>query len=64
MSKVDERAQELWDSYTDYKKNMFENTENGGIPFKVIKANRKTDARREAVEHILKSIPYDKNRKI
>lgn len=64
MSKVDERAQELWDSYTDYKNKMFENTENGGIPFKVIKANRKTDARREAVEHILDSIPYDKNRKI
>lgn len=64
MSKVDERAQQLWDSYTDYKKRMFENTENGGIPFKVIKANRKTDARREAVEHILESIPYDKHRKI
>ncbi|MEL4454571.1 polyphosphate kinase 2 [Lutimonas vermicola] len=64
MSKVDEKAQELWDSYTFYKKKMFENTENGGIPFKVIKANRKTDARKEVVEHILESIPYDKNREI
>ncbi len=64
MSKVDEKAQELWDSYTFYKNKMFENTENGGIPFKVIKANRKTDARSEVVEHILESIPYDKKREI
>lgn len=64
MSKVDERAQELWDSYTYYKRKMFENTKNGGIPFKVIKANRKTDARIEVIKHMLESIPYDKNREI
>ena len=64
MSKVDERAQELWDSYTDYKNRMFKNTENGGIPFKIIKANRKTEARNEAIEYLLNSIPYDKNHKI
>lgn len=64
MSKVDEKAQELWDSYTFYKNKMFENTKNNGIPFKVIKANRKTDARIEVVEHVLDSIPYDKNREI
>ena len=64
MSRVDEKAQDLWDSYTFYKNKMFENTKNAGIPFKVIKANRKTDARIEAVEHILESIPYDKNREI
>ena len=64
MSKVDERAQELWDTYTLYKKKMFENTKRGGIPFKVIKANRKTDARINVVSHVLNSIPYDKNREI
>jgi len=64
MSKVDEKAQELWDSYTFYKNKMFDNTKNNGIPFKVIKANRKTDARTEVVEHILESIPYDKDREI
>jgi len=64
MSKVDESAQELWDSYTYYKRKMFENTKNGGIPFKVIKANRKTDARVEVIKHMLESIPYDKNREI
>jgi len=60
ISKVDEKAQELWDSYTDYKNKMFENTKNNGIPFKVIKANRKTEARVEAIEYLLDTIPYDK----
>jgi len=64
MSKVDEKAQELWDSYTHYKNEMFENTKKGGIPFKVIKANRKTDARVEAINYLLDKIPYDKNREV
>ena len=64
MSKVDERAQELWDAYTFYKDKMFENTEKGGIPFKVIRANRKTEARNEAIQHLLDTVPYDKNREI
>lgn len=64
LSGVDEKAQDLWDDYTSFKNRMFENTENGGIPFKVIRANRKTEARIEAIEHLLKSIPYDINRPI
>ena len=61
MSPVDEKAQELWNIYTDYKKKMFENTRNGGFRFKVIKANRKTIARIAVIKHFLDSIPYDKN---
>lgn len=64
ISKVDEKAQELWDSYTHYKNEMFENTKNDGIPFKVIKANRKTDARVEAIEYLLHKIPYNKDREV
>ncbi len=64
MTPVDERAQELWDVYTDYKTKMFENTKKGGIPFKIIKANRKTTARIAAIQHVLKSIPYDKDLEI
>lgn len=60
MTAVDERAQELWDVYTDYKKKMFENTKNIELPFKVIRANRKTSARVAAIQHILTTIPYDK----
>ena len=59
MSPVDERAQELWDEYTKYKDEMFAKTDVPNSPWKVIKANRKTDARVNAINHILKSIPYD-----
>jgi polyphosphate kinase 2 len=61
MSPVDEKAQELWDEYTKYKDAMFEKTHTAQSPWKVIKANRKTEARVNAINHILKSIPYDKD---
>lgn len=61
MTPVDEHAQELWDCYTDYKKTMFRETNTSFSPWKVIRANRKTEARINAINHILKSIPYDKN---
>jgi len=64
MSPVDERAQELWDDYTKYKQAMFDVTNTKQSPWKVIKANRKTEARVNAINHILKSIPYDKDIKI
>ena len=62
MTKVDEDAQKLWDVYTEFKKKMFANTrKKGAIRFKVIKANRKTIARTGVIEHILKTVPYDKS---
>ena len=60
MTAVDEKAQELWDVYTKYKRLMFENTKKGPLPFKVIRGNRKTLARVNVIKHILKAIPYDK----
>ena len=64
MSPVDERAQELWDDYTKYKQAMFTITDTQKSPWKVIKANRKTEARVNTINHILKSIPYNKDIKI
>jgi polyphosphate kinase 2 len=64
MTDVDEKAQELWDVYTAYKSKMFENTKEGGLPWRIIRANKKTYARVAAVRHILKSIPYDKKKEI
>ncbi len=64
MSPVDERAQELWDDYTKYKQAMFDATDTDNSTWKVIKANRKTEARVNAINHILKMIPYDKDIKI
>lgn len=61
ITPVDERAQELWDQYTEYKERLFNVTQTEGIPFRVIKANRKTKARVKVIQHLLDSIPYDKN---
>jgi polyphosphate kinase 2 len=61
MTPVDERAQELWDDYTEYKKAMFAKTNTVSSPWKIIQANRKTEARANVINHILKSIPYDKD---
>ncbi|MEM9142230.1 MAG: polyphosphate kinase 2 [Bacteroidota bacterium] len=58
MSPVDERAQELWDEYTKYKAIMLKNTHTLHAPWVVIDANKKTKARLEAIDHILKTIPY------
>ena len=58
MTPVDERAQELWDQYTEYKKKMFEHTNTELCPWKIIRANRKTQARIAVIKHILREIPY------
>ena len=59
ITPVDEKAQELWDEYTKYKKWMFEKTNMPGSPWIIIDANRKTVARIKATEHILNIIPYE-----
>ncbi len=64
MTAVDKKAQEYWDVYTEYKNKMFAKTKDGVVPWKIIKANRKTFARVSVINHVLKSIPYDKNRKV
>lgn len=57
-SDVDSKAQELWDDYTHYKKEMFHKTDSGFAPWKIIKANKKGAARILAIKYILNSIPY------
>ena len=59
MTKVDEKAQALWDQYTTYKEKMFEVTNTEHAPWTIIDANKKSLARLEAITHILKSIPYE-----
>ena len=62
ISPVDLKAQELWDEYTKYKEKMFAHTDTELAPWVIIDANRKTTARIEALEHILKSIPYEESK--
>jgi polyphosphate kinase 2 (PPK2 family) len=64
ITKVDEAAQNLWDKYTTYKKEMFVKTSSDLAPWKVIKANKKTQARVNAIKYILSVIPYDKTIKV
>lgn len=64
MTKLDEKAQDLWDQYTEYKDAMFEKTNTEISPWKIIRANRKTEARVNVINHILQSIPYDKDLEI
>ena len=58
MSPVDERAQELWDVYTEYKERMFTRTHTDKNPWTIIQANRKTTARVAAMKEILARVPY------
>ena len=60
ITPVDERAQELWDDYTKYKLKMFEHTNKKQAPWIIIDANRKTEARIKALQHILDTIPFEK----
>ncbi len=60
LSPVDQRAQELWDVYTKYKKKMFLHTNTPIAPWTIIKANNRNLARIATLKHILNTIPYDK----
>ncbi len=59
FSKVDEKAVSLWDTYTEYKERMFSETDTKLAPWKIIRANKKTRARIEAIEYVLSQLPYD-----
>ena len=59
MTDVDRKAQDLWDAYTIYKDKMFENTPVTAVPWKIIKANKKTVARINSIEYLLSQIPYE-----
>ncbi len=58
MTELDERAQALWDEYTNYKNDMFKETNSEHAPWTIINANQKFKARLSAISHILTSIPY------
>lgn len=60
FSAVDRKAQRLWNKYTIYKTEMFSKTNTEIAPWIIIKANRKSKARLEAIKHLLNIIPYNR----
>lgn len=58
LTAVDMHAQELWDEYTRYKEKMFRISHTENAPWIIIQANRKTEARIAALEHIIRMIPF------
>ncbi|MDT7831561.1 polyphosphate kinase 2 [Flavobacteriaceae bacterium S356] len=59
FSPVDKKGQQLWDTYTYYKDEMFSKTHTSYSPWMIIKTNNKKVARLEAMRHVLSSFDYD-----
>ncbi len=59
LSPIDERGQELWESYTRYKERMFSQTHTSFSPWIIVKANDKRAARVESIRHVLSMFDYE-----
>ena len=59
FSPVDEKGQELWDDFTNYKNQMFSRTHNSFSPWVIIKSNDKKRARLESIKYVLSLFDYD-----
>ena len=57
-SPVDTKSQELWDSYTFYKEQMFSKTHTSFSPWIIVSANDKQLARLESIRYVLNLLPY------
>lgn len=60
FSPVDHKGQELWDSYTHHKEEMFSKTHNGFSPWIIVKTNDKKTARLESMRYVLSQFDYPK----
>ncbi|BFP43150.1 polyphosphate kinase 2 [Flavobacteriaceae bacterium GF1] len=59
FSPVDMKGQELWDSYTHYKEQMFSKTHTNFSPWIIVKTNNKKQARLESMRYVLSQFDYD-----
>ncbi|MEC5393874.1 polyphosphate kinase 2 [Bergeyella sp. RCAD1439] len=57
-SPVDEKGQELWDTFTYYKDQMFSRTHNAFSPWVIVKSDNKLQARLEAIRYVLSLFNY------
>jgi len=58
FSPVDQKGQELWDRYTDYKLQMFSKTHTAYSPWIIVQANEKKTARLESMRYVLSQFDY------
>lgn len=63
FSPVDKKGQELWDTYTHYKDEMYSKTHTTYCPWMIIKTNHKKTARLEAMRYVLSRFDYDGKKK-
>ncbi|MCP4459556.1 MAG: polyphosphate kinase 2 [Cytophagales bacterium] len=59
ISPIDEKAQEHWDDYTKYKKEMFARTHTSYSPWIIVEANKKKQARLETIRFVLNHFNYE-----
>ena len=59
FSPVDKKGQELWDTYTHYKDEMYSKTHTTYCPWMIIKTNHKKTSRLEAMRYVLSRFDYD-----
>ena len=59
FSPVDQKGQELWDTYTFYKDQMFSKTHTSYSPWIIVKTNDKKVARLEAIRYVLNQFNYE-----
>ncbi len=59
FSPVDLKGQDLWDSYTHYKEQMFSKTHTNFCPWMIVKTNNKLEARLESMRYVLSQFDYD-----
>ena len=64
FSPVDQKGQELWDSYSHYKEEMFSKTHTTYSPWMIVKTNTKKVARLGCIRHVLSQFNYEGKKSI
>lgn len=63
ISPIDEKAQLLWDDYTEYKEKMFKTTSLDFSPWVVVTTDKKKEARIACIKYVLNAVKYSEEQK-
>ena len=65
LSPIDAKAQEMWDSYSKYRDEMFKTTSFSFAPWNIVHSNDKKTARINIIAHFLNQVEYpNKNKEV